>query len=372
MNPEAFSPWPLPDPEIQAALAAALTTGSWGQYLGPAVPAFEADLAAYHGVPFAVTCASGTLAIETALRALKVGSGDEIIMSAYDYEPNFLCVHAVGALPVLVDVAESNANLDPNRVVEAITPKTKAILASHLHGGSVPMPKLVHVAQAHQIPILEDACQASGGTIYGRRAGTWGDVGVLSFGGSKLLCAGRGGAILTARADIHQRARLALRRGNQQWAPLSELQALVLRPQLARLDERNRHRAANVARLLEQIRAIPGLEPFTNEADAGEPAYYKLGFWFDADRFGMTRDGFITAMRAARIAFSEGFRALHVGRTPSRFRAGSALATADRAHEQVVALHHPVLLGDGETIAKVAQTLEITYRSANRPQPKGS
>src|SRR5207253_11269997 len=125
------------------------------------------------------------------------------------------------------------------RILTAVGRKTKAILASHLHGGLVPMRELMDVAAAHGLSIVEDAAQATGALVQGRRAGTWGDAGVLSFGGSKLLSAGRGGVVLTRRADVYQRAKLWLQRGVQAWAALSELQAAVLLPQLGRLDEHN-------------------------------------------------------------------------------------------------------------------------------------
>src|SRR5262249_4351647 len=147
--------------------------------------------------------------------------------------------HTTGATPVLVDVHAGNACIEPATVAAAVGRATKAIIATHLHGGLVPMREVMDVAAAHGLSVVEDAAQASGAMVQGRRAGTWGDAGVLSFGGSKLLSAGRGGAIITDRADVHQRAKLWLQRGVQAWAALSELQAAVLLPQLNRLDDRN-------------------------------------------------------------------------------------------------------------------------------------
>src|SRR4051812_35317257 len=103
--------WPPTDPEILAALRAAFADGSWGRYHGGHVERLEARLAEYHAVPHALTCASGTLAVEAALRAVGVGPGDEVILGAYDYESNFLSGHAIGAVPVLVDVLPGNACL---------------------------------------------------------------------------------------------------------------------------------------------------------------------------------------------------------------------------------------------------------------------
>src|SRR5204863_4429872 len=136
--------------------------GSWGRYHGGHVERLEVRLSEYHEVPHALTCAGGTLAVEAALRAVGVGPGDEVILGAYDYESNFLSVHAIGAVPVLVDVHPGNACLDPATVAAAIGPRTKAILATHLHGGLVPMRELTIIAAPHGLSVAEDAAQATG------------------------------------------------------------------------------------------------------------------------------------------------------------------------------------------------------------------
>jgi dTDP-4-amino-4,6-dideoxygalactose transaminase len=221
------------------------------------------------------------------------------------------------------------------------------------------------LAGARGFRVIEDAAQSPGAVVDGRRAGTWGDVGVLSFGGSKLLTAGRGGALLTRHADVAQRARLHLHRGNHV-CPLSELQAAALLPQLDRLDERNARRRRAVHLLLDRLREVPGLSAFRNAGDAHEPAYYKLGLQLDADRFGVSRALFVAALRAEGVAFDEGFRALHAGRSPSRFRRGGELAEADRAHQGAVVLHHPVLLGGDAEVGEVAAAVRKVYGNAER------
>src|SRR5262249_58956237 len=138
--------------------------------------------------------------------------------------------------------------------------------------------------------------------------GTWGDAGVLSFGGSKLLTAGRGGAILTAKHTIAQRARIWQMRGNLV-APLSELQAAVLRPQLAGLDENNRNRASRVAMLREALSDVPGLGLFEVNLEESQPAYYKVGFLYDAQAFGLERTLFRMALHYEGLSIDEGFRA---------------------------------------------------------------
>lgn len=363
VRPQGPPAWPFPDEDVQAALLTSYQEGLWGKYHGGRVELWEERLCAYHGVAYAAACGSGTFAVELALRALKVGPGDEVVLAAYDYPGNFLSVHAVGAMPVLIDVASASGNLDPAWLPAAFGPATKAVIASHLHGGVVPMRELMIVAQEHGIPVIEDAAQQPGALIQGRKAGTWGDVGVLSFGGSKLLTAGRGGALLTNRADVHQRARTFQQRGNTV-CPLSELQAAVLLPQLGKLDARNAYRLAQVHTLTERLRDVAGLRPFVN-ACTTEPGFYKLGWHLDAAGFGLSRDRFVAALRAEGIAFDEGFRALHVGRSPARWRAAGPLAAAERMHREALILHHPVLLcGEAEIAEVVAAVWKVRDQAA--------
>lgn len=381
VRPEGPPAWPAADPDVQAALAQAVASGAWGQYHGEHVCSLEAELAACHGIPHAITCASGTLAVEAALRALRVGPGDEVVMAAYEYESNFLTVHAIGAKPVLVDVAPHNWNLDPAHLEASLTPQTKAILCSHLHGGLVPMRGVTEVAQRHGVGVVEDAAQAPGAIVQGRPAGTWGDVGTLSFGGSKLLSAGRGGALLVRDARLFQRAKVWLHRGLQQWAPLSELQAAALRPQLARLGEATARRGENVQRLKALLgsqsplepahgqahpRPIPGLVAFENTVEGSTPAYYKVGFQLDPVAFGLPRDRFVKALRAEGVAFDTGFNALHVNRSPSRFRAAGDLSHATAAHHRCVILHHPVLAGSTGEMQQVVEAVAKVYRHRTR------
>jgi dTDP-4-amino-4,6-dideoxygalactose transaminase len=363
VRPQGPPEWPVPDGDVLHALQAAYADGSWGRYHGAYVPQLEERLAAYHGVPFALSCGSGTFAVELALRALKVGPGDEVALAAYDYGGNFLNVHAVGAHPLLVDLEPSAWQVSLERLAEAVGPATRVVIASHLHGGLVPMRELMALAAARGLRVIEDAAQCPGAVVQGKRAGTWGDVGVLSFGGSKLLSAGRGGALLTRHTDVQQRARVCLHRGNLV-CPLSELQAAVLLPQLDKLDARNAHRLRSVGRLAERLGDVPGLRLFAGPPADSRPGYYKVGFRLDAASFGLSRERFVAALRAEGVAFDEGFRALHVGRSPSRFRRGDELTEADRAHRGAVVLHHPVLLEGEEAIEEVAVAVRKIHTHA--------
>jgi dTDP-4-amino-4,6-dideoxygalactose transaminase len=175
---------------------------------------------------------------------------------------------------------------------------------------------------------------------------------VLSFGGSKLLSAGRGGALLTSRADVLQRARLALTRAGNVVCPLSELQAAALLPQLDRLAERHARRAAAAARLTAALDGAAELTPLRNRAE-GAPAYYKVGFRLNEEALGLPRRRWTAALRAEGVAFDEGFAALHVGRSGRRWRAAGPLSVAEQAHRTAVVLYHPVLLGTDADLDEV-------------------
>jgi dTDP-4-amino-4,6-dideoxygalactose transaminase len=349
--------WPLPDKAVAEALRRAFADGSWGKYHGPHGRQLSDMISRRHDNAHVVLTCSGTAAVELALRGLRIGPGDEVLLAAYDFEANFKNVLLVGARPVLLDINPTTGQLDTNQLEAARSPQTKAIIASHLHGGVVSMPVVRAFADQHGLKVIEDACQMTGATVHGRVAGTWGDVGVLSFGGSKLLTSGRGGALFTRDEQLAQRVRLHTQRGNDAY-PLSELQAAVLIPQWERLDERNRQRTRSVARLLDLLSEFSGLKSWVDVASSeSQPAFYKVGFWFDAEPFGCSRDDFACRVRQAGVALDPGFRALHRTHARGRYRAVNDLPHATRADESVLVLHHPVLLGTDDDLLAIRDTV---------------
>jgi dTDP-4-amino-4,6-dideoxygalactose transaminase len=201
--------------------------------------------------------------------------------------------------------------------------------------------------------------------VYGRIAGTWGDVGVLSFGGSKLLTAGRGGALVMRDAMVHQRAKIFCDWGNDAF-PMSELQAAVLPPQLEKLAARNETRRDNVKRLLSALADAQALTPVANPADAGHAGYYKLAWLYDSSRCGgVDRESFVAAVQAEGVALDTGFHGF-TRRPVRRCRKVGNLTHAQRAAESTVLLHHPVLLQPTETIDRVAAALQKVAAGLSR------
>jgi perosamine synthetase len=374
LRPEGPPAWPVDWPEVADALNACLSDGSWGKYHGPNCEALTEQLNAFHDVTETILCASGTVAVELALRGVRVEPGDEVILAAYDFKANFQNVLAIGATPVLIDIDPASWQMDVSQIEAAISEKTKTIIISHLHGGWVPMQPVMELADRHDLSVVEDACQATGAFFDGHRAGTAGHVGVLSFGGSKLLTSGRGGAVMTNRPDIAQRIRLFTQRGNEAY-PLSEMQAAVLRPQLDRLDERNIARWKSVQKLSNELKQLasaegePVLGPLVSACpndDADRPAFFKVGLQYDlAGSVGLSRDTFARAMRAEGIAIDAGFRSLHRIHSKRRFRTVGELASADLCDEHVLVLHHPVLLEDAESVVQIRMAADRVCRHAD-------
>ncbi len=359
IRPQGPPSWPPQNPAIRDVLMSMWNDGSWGRYHGPHCDRLIDELARRHQTEHVMLCSSGTVAVELALRGVSVAPGDNVLLAAYDFKANFQNVLAIDAKPVLVDIRPDDWQFDVDRLEHAKFPitNTQAVLVSHLHGGVVDMPRLQECSRQHGVRLIEDACQMPGANVFGRPAGTWGDVGVISFGGSKTLSAGRGGAVLTNDATIAQRIRLHMQRGNNAY-PLSELQAAVLLPQLTALDELRQRRSASVKALREWFNSVPGLQPFAVQADC-EPDYYKLGLQYDSTAFGgLSRDRFASAMRAEGVALDAGFRGLHRIHSRRRFHPLGDLTNADRADTDVLVLHHPVLLEDNAALREIITAVE--------------
>lgn len=338
-----------------------LADGSWGRYHGPHCDALRNALVKYHGVEHAILCSSGTAAVELALRAAGVDSDSEVILAAYDYKANFANVLTLGALPVLIDTLAGIPTPNPAQLERAMTDRTRAIICSHLHGNSARVAEIHQIAAQRGVTVIEDACQSPGALIDGQRAGTVGDIGVLSFGGSKLLTAGRGGAILTQDPMMAQRIRLHTQRGNDAY-PLSEMQAAVLLPQLRQLDDRNQTRLRNVRRIMAGLAEESELKPVVSPSpDPGEPenfpAFYKLAFRYKNFRNNLSREEVSDQLRSQGVALDPGFPALHRIHSKKRFRAVGELANASVLHEQLMTLHHPVLLSEDEELDRVVNII---------------
>ncbi len=364
IRPSGPPAWPRVNPEISAIMHQLAESGEWGRYHGRFGPELKQTLQQAYGTEFVTLCSSGTAAIELCLVGAGVRPGDEVILSAYDFKSNLTNILTLQARPVLVDARPEDGQMDVSQLDRAFSEKTRAVLVSHLHGGLAEMPTLCEWADARGIVVIEDVCQAPGAVLQSRPAGTWGHCAALSFGGSKLLTAGRGGAVLCSSAEIAQRVKLYNERGNTAY-PLSEIQAAILIPQVHELPSANRKRHEAVSRLRDLLGAESGLLLFPEPSSASIPSYYKLGMLYLSEQFqGMSRELFTKAMRAEGIALDPGLPALHETHARSRFRAVTDLEQTTRFAKQVVTLHHPVLLGSESDLREIADAVGRLSRFA--------
>jgi dTDP-4-amino-4,6-dideoxygalactose transaminase len=193
--------------EIDQATARVLASG---YYIGgPEVETFEAEFATFCGAAHGIGVGNGLDALALSLRALDVGPGDEVIVPANTYIASWLAVSMVGATPVPVEPDPATHCLDPELIEPALTPRTKAIMPVHLYGHPAAMDRIMAIARAHGLVVLEDAAQSHGAALAGQAIGSHGDAVAWSFYPTKNLGAiGDGGAVTTNRADVAERVRL--------------------------------------------------------------------------------------------------------------------------------------------------------------------
>jgi dTDP-4-amino-4,6-dideoxygalactose transaminase len=245
---------------------------SW-YVLGPEVEAFEAEFAAYHGGGHAVGVANGTDAIELALRAAGVGPGDEVLTVSHTAVATVCAIERAGARPTFVDIEPRTHTMDPRAVRAAITPRTRAVVPVHLYGHPADLDPLAEVAGRAGLLLIEDCAQAHGARYRGRPVGTFGHLAAFSFYPTKNLGAlGDGGAVLTADAHLAERLRRLRNYGQAERyhhvergmnSRLDEVQAALLRVNLARLDAHNdeRRRLARLYRAHLSGLALPEVCP---------------------------------------------------------------------------------------------------------------
>ena len=255
--------------EFREAMGRVMRSGQF--ILGPEVEAFEEGAADYLGVRHAVGVNSGTDALLIALRSLGVEEGDEVITTPFTFFATAESIEMAGATPVFVDIDPDSFNLDPERVEEAVTERTKAILPVHLFGRPAAMDALLDIAERNDLVVLEDCAQSFGATWGGRRTGALGRVGAYSFFPSKNLGAfGDGGLVTTDDDRVAELCRMLRAHGGKDKyhnemlgynSRLDALQAAVLRVKLRHVDEHNRGRREAAARYGEMLEGVPGVVP---------------------------------------------------------------------------------------------------------------
>jgi 3-amino-5-hydroxybenzoate synthase len=316
--------WPHFGDAERAAVIAVLDSGEWWSTGGTQVDQFETEWAAFTGADAAVTTTNGTHALEAALAALGIGQGDEVIVPDWSFMATIGAVIAVNAIPVIVDVDLMTGTLDPASLPAAVSGATRAVIPVHMAGSMADMDAIGRFATQHDLLILEDASHAHTSSWNGRHAGTLGDAGTFSFQASKLITPGEGGAVVSSRAEVMERARAQVNCGRapQTWYyrhleygsnfRMTEWQGAVLRAQLGRLPAQQAIRSANADALNTSLAEIPGLQPQGRLASCTSQGNYCYVVRVDTSAFGgVSRDQLRTALLAEGLPVTTGYPPMH-------------------------------------------------------------
>ena len=337
-----FQPPAIDEREI-AAVAETLRSG-W-LTTGPRAAELERRMGAYLEAEHVLALASGTAALHLALVALDVGPGDEVITTPITWPATANVIVHTGATPVFVDVRDEDLNIDPERVVEAVTPRTKAILPVHLAGQPCDLDPLHEVG----LPVVEDAAHALESRYRGRKIGGLSDVTCFSLYATKNVAAGEGGLLATNRGDLAEAVRelrLMRRSDGARYdivvpgykANLSDVLASIALVQLEKLERHAGIRKRQFALYDEAVAELEGIEPLARD-ERDVHALHLYAVRIDAERTGATRDEYQRALAGENIATSIHFLPVHsLSWYRERFPQQRPLPVAERAGTEVLSL----------------------------------
>ncbi len=286
---------PMIGDEEKRAVVEVLESGQLAQ--GPVVAAFEEAFARWIGVKYAVAVSSGTAGLHLALLAHGIGEGDEVVTTPFTFIASANSVLFARATPVFADVARRDFCIDPARVEAAITPRTRALLPVHLYGHPAPMPELGEIARRHGLVLIEDACQAHGATVHGRKVGALGNTAVFSLYPTKNMTSGEGGFITTDDPDIASATRSLRQHGEGERYHhqvlgynfrMTDIAAAIGLVQLERLDGFNATRRRNAEILGTGLAGLRGLA-VPEERSGYKHVYHQYTVCVEDGRDGLRR-----------------------------------------------------------------------------------
>lgn len=326
-HPQGFPGWPLFDRKEEQTLLNTLRSGKWGRLDGNTSAAFEAEYAKLLGVKHTLGVASGTSALYTMLGAIGTGPGDEVIIPPYTFVATYNVVVLNYALPIFVDTDRESFQIDANKIERAITKQTKVIMPVHIGGSPVDLDKILAIGKKHNIPIIEDACQAHLAEWKGKKVGSYGLGGAFSFQSSKNLNCAEGGAISTNNDDFIQKCYSFHNQGQGDTSTsystgsgirgvnmrITEFQSGILLAQMTRLEQQAKIRSENASYLTKLMKDIPGVTPAKLYEGTTNSAYHLYMFRYDSSQFaGLSREKFIKALAAEGIPCSTGYGKMNI------------------------------------------------------------
>jgi len=312
--------WPWMDNTVEETTMRSYKSGRWTRYEAQGlkismVQKLEMELPKFVNAKYVRMTNAGTNALSTAVHALNIGAGDEVITSPYTDMGTIAAILSARALPIMADLNPLSYQLDPKDVEKKVTPRTKAIMPVHIMGVACDMDNIMRIANKHKLKVIEDSCQAFMATHNGRPLGTIGDIGCLSFQASKVLGCGEGGAIFTNNEELANDAYTVLEHGtnylkggiNVRIGPkyrMPEVVAAILVGQLATHRERHDARNRNARFLDGKFNGFKGLLPQIKYGN-GDGGYYSYALTYNQEVFeGIPIATFFKAMNAEGIPVS--------------------------------------------------------------------
>ena len=296
----------IDDDEVQA-VEKVLRSGMLAE--GKVSRQFEERFSKYVGTKYATVTSNGTTALSTALEALDIEPGAEVITSPFTFIASANSIAMIGAIPVFVDIDPGTYNIDPEKIEAAITEKTRAIMPVHIFGMPSDMPKIMEIAEKHDLLVLEDACQAHGGKISGKPVGSWGHAAAFSFYATKNIMTGEGGMITTNDEELYDRMLMIKNHGrgkqggyshfrigyNNRMMDIVSAIGLVQIERIPDLEKKRRDTAKMYDEFFSDIDEVtPQVEP-----KGYESAYHLYAPLLSSDK--MSRDEMVEALRGEGV-----------------------------------------------------------------------
>ena len=313
--------WPVYDETDVNIVADIVRSGKWGNPdCGGEVASFEKEFATYCGTKYALTCVNGSVALRLALIASGVKPGDEVIVPPYTFIATASIVVEANCVPVFVDIDPGTYNMDPSKIEEAITARTRAIIPVHFAGQSCDMDQIMSIARKHGLKVIEDACHGHGAEYKGKKLGSIGDAGCFSFQSSKNLTSGEGGMVITNDDDLYQMMNSLRNVGRVEggaWYEhhnagcnyrITQLQAVLLSSQLKRLEQQTLKRHENGTYLNDLLSKIDGITPLTRGGGETIHSYHIYIFKYDKSAFnGVSKVEFAKMLAAEGVPCFMGY-----------------------------------------------------------------
>ena len=330
---EPFHPWPVSDEQEEQALLEVLRSGKWWRFAfgrgveldepqdgeRSQVVLFQEEFARQHDCQYGIAAANGTGTLEMGIRAMDLAIGDEVIVPAYTYIASASCVLQNNCVPIFVDVHPDTYNIDPSKIEQAITDRTRAIMVVHFGGQLADMDAVTAIAEKHGLAVIEDAAHAHGCEWRGRKAGSLSLFSSFSFQESKNMTTGEGGIVCTNDEGIATQCESMLWAGRKVGRPwyefhrlgwnyrMTEFQAAILRVQLSRLAEQVAHRERMAKYLSSLLDQIDGISPLVHDERCTRHGYHIYMFRYEEPALGLTRERFIEALAAEGVPAAGGY-----------------------------------------------------------------